>query len=327
MGEPRDLSERVVSNLLDGCLGLRAGEEVVLLVDEGTEADVTEGLYAAIGDRDAVCVVARLPRYTIPGSEPPNAVAGLLAAADAAIELTSTFVGSSQARRRATEQGTRYLTMPAVTYDTFREDGPLDVDFAALRSTTERVAAAWANADTFRLSSRGGTDLRGTVTGRPGRALHGIAREAGSYMAPPDIEAGTAPIEGSAEGVVVIDGDFLFMGAGPLDGLVTLHIQDGELVGLEGAERDRLADMIERCADPRMTNLAEVALGLNPNGRVCGVPMETESTLGSAHIALGNSIAYGGTVAAVAHLDCVMRNATLELDGRPIMIEGRLCDE
>jgi len=42
--------------------------------------------------------------------------------------------------------------------------------------------------------------------------------------------------------------------------------------------------------------------------------METESALGTAHIALGNSIAYGGNVAAVAHLDCVMRDATLFLD-------------
>jgi leucyl aminopeptidase (aminopeptidase T) len=327
MGESRSLSQRVVSNVLDGCLGVRTGEEVVLLVDDGTDRDVIEGLYSAIGERRAVCVVARLPRYSIPGSEPPGAVAGLLAACDAAIELTSTFVGSSQARQRATALGARYLTMPAVTYDTFREDGPLDVDFAGLRATTERIATAWEDADTFRLSSRGGTDLRGSVAGRRGRALHGIAREPGSYMAPPDIEAGTAPVEGSTNGVVVVDGDFLFMGPGPLTGSVTLYVDGGRLVGLEGAERDRLADMIDRCADPRMSNLAEVALGLNPNGRVCGVPMETESTLGSAHIALGNSIAYGGTVAAVAHLDCVMRDATLELDGRQVMAEGVLIDE
>jgi leucyl aminopeptidase (aminopeptidase T) len=50
--------------------------------------------------------------------------------------------------------------------------------------------------------------------------------------------------------------------------------------------------------------------------------METESARGTAHIALGNSIAYGGEVNAVAHLDCVMRDATLELDGRAVMIEG-----
>ena len=65
-------------------------------------------------------------------------------------------------------------------------------------------------------------------------------------------------------------------------------------------------------------------MAFNPSGHVCGVPMETESARGTAHIALGNSIAYGGTVDAVAHLDCVMRDATLELDGRPVMVQGEL---
>jgi leucyl aminopeptidase (aminopeptidase T) len=82
--------------------------------------------------------------------------------------------------------------------------------------------------------------------------------------------------------------------------------------------------MLARCADDRMSNLAEVSMAFNPSGRVCGVAMETESSRGTAHIALGNSIAYGGDVDAVAHLDCVMREATLELDGRPVMVAGEL---
>ena len=48
----------------------------------------------------------------------------------------------------------------------------------------------------------------------PGRVLHGLAREDGDYMAPPDIEAGTAPVETSSEGTVVVDADLLFMGPG-----------------------------------------------------------------------------------------------------------------
>jgi len=117
----------------------------------------------------------------------------------------------------------------------------------------------------------------------------------------------------------VIDADLLFMGEGPLDEPVVLHVDRGELTGIEGAARGRLVSMLERCADDRMTNIAEVSVAFNPAGTVCSVPMETESSRGSAHIALGNSIAYGGRVAAVAHLDCVMRDAALELDGAVVM--------
>ena len=308
--------------VLDQCLGVRPGEQVVLLTDGGTDDGVVSRLLEALAARDGIPLVARMPAPHLPGAEPPGAVAAMMLEAGAVIELTSLFIGSSLARRNATERGVRYLAMPGVRVETFRPGGPLDVDFERLRADAERVGRAWASAREFRLTSRGGTDLRGSVEGRPGRVLHGMAREPGAYMAPPDIESGTAPVEGTASGTVVIDGDLLFMGEGPLADAVALHIEDGRVAGIEGPERDRLTTMLERCADERMANLAEVSVAFNPAGTICSVPMETESARGTAHIALGNSIAYGGEVNAVAHLDCVMRDATLELDGRAVMIEG-----
>jgi leucyl aminopeptidase (aminopeptidase T) len=311
-------------NVLDQCLAVGPGEEIILLADEGTDAGVVDGLSNGILERDAIPLVARIPRPRLPGAEPPAAVAAMMLNAAATIELTSLFIGSSAARRAATDGGARYLAMPGVRLDTFRPGGPLAVDFERLRIDAENIGAAWGRAREFRLTSRGGTDLRGSVEDRPGRVLHGMAREPGAYMAPPDVEAGTAPVEGTASGVVVIDADLLFMGEGPLDEPVVLHVTDGRLTGIEGAARGRLESMLERCADDRMVNIAEVSMGFNPAGVVCSVPMETESSRGSAHIALGNSIAYGGRVNAVAHLDCVMRDAVLELDGHVVMAEGIL---
>jgi leucyl aminopeptidase (aminopeptidase T) len=310
------------ANVLDQCLGIRPGEQVVLLTDAGTDAAVVTRLLEAVAARDGIPLVAQMPAPHLPGAEPPGAVAAMMAEAAAIIELTSLFIGSSRARRDATGRGARYLAMPGVRLDTFRAGGPLDVDFGQLRGDAEHVGRAWGTAQEFRLTTRGGTDLRGSVADRPGRVLHGIATQPGAYMAPPDIESGTAPVEGTASGTVVVDGDLLFMGQGPLAEPVVLHIVDGQVRGIEGPERARLTSMLERCADDRMTNLAEVAVAFNPAGSICAVPMETESARGTAHVALGNSVAYGGVVNAVAHLDCVMRDATLELDGRAVMIEG-----
>src|SRR5215469_15317628 len=268
----------VFGHVVEQCLGVSAGEQVVLITDDGTDERVVAGLFESVAVHDGIPILARMPTPRLPGAEPPGAVAATMRAADAVIELTSLFIGSSQARRRATERGVRYLAMPGVRTETFRQGGPLDVDFERLRADAERVGTAWSSARTFRLTSRGGTDLRGSVDGRPGRVLHGMAREPGSYTAPPDIESGTESV--------------------------------------------RLTRMLERCGDEQMMNLAEVSLAFNPAGTVCSVPMETESARGTAHVALGNSVAYGGIVDAVAHLDCVMRDATLELDGREVMVEG-----
>ena len=316
--------ERTVARVLDMCLGVRAGERVLVLIDHETDPLVRDALMAGLAERRAEPILHELPRYPVPGTEPPAATAAALLAADAAIEITSTFLGSSTARREATNAGRRYLSMPAVTADTFRLGGPYDVDFDSLVATTQSLARAWEAASTYRIVTPGGTDLSGSVQGRLGRALTGVARNPGDYMAPPDIESGTAPVEGSSNGVVVIDADFLFMGRGPVREPVALEIRDGQLVGILGDEGERLSEMIARCDDPLMTNLAEVSVGLNPQGTVCGVPMETESSKGSAHVAFGNSISYGGTVAAVAHLDCVMRDATVYFDGVPRIVGGEL---
>jgi leucyl aminopeptidase (aminopeptidase T) len=311
-------------NVLDQCLAVRPGEQVVLLTDDGTDEGVVTRLLDGVAQRDGVGLLARMPAPYLPGAEPPGAVAAMMLEAGAVIELTSLFIGSSRARRDATARGVRYLAMPGVRVETFRHGGPLDVDFERLRSDAERVGRAWGSAAGFRLTTPAGTDLRGSVADRPGRVLHGMATEPGAYMAPPDIESGTAPVEGTASGVVVIDGDLLFMGRGPLREPVVLEVREGRVTGIEGAESRRLTAMLDRCADERMSNLAEVSVAFNPAGTICGVPMETESARGTAHVALGNSIAYGGVVNAVAHLDCVMRDATLELDGRAVISEGTL---
>ena len=225
------------ANVLDQCLGVRPGEQVVLLTDGGTDAEVVTRLLEAVAARDGIPLVAQMPAPHLPGAEPPGAVAAMMAEAAAIIELTSLFIGSSRARRDATDRGARYLAMPGVRLDTFRAGGPLDVDFEQLRADAEHVGSAWGTAQEFRLTTPGGTDLRGSVADRPGRVLHGIATQPGAYMAPPDIESGTAPVEGTASGTVVVDGDLLFMGQGPLAEPVILHIVDGQVRGIEGPER------------------------------------------------------------------------------------------
>ena len=304
-----------LANVLDRCLGVRAGETIVVLADEDTDQRVVDLLRVGLDERECDLIVVMMPMALIPGSEVPAGVAAAMLHCDAVIELTSVFIGSNQARRDANQVGVRYLAMPGVDLSTFRPDGPLSVDFDALRISADEIGERWTSASEFHLTTPAGTDLRGSIAGRPGRVLHGICRAAGDYMAPPDIEAGTAPVEGTTHGIVVVDADLLFMGRGPLANPVVLKFDEGRLVGVEGPESDRLVSMLNRCDHPTMANFAEVSLGLNPAGHVCEVAMETESALGTAHIALGNSIAYGGTVAAPAHLDCVMRDATLALDG------------
>jgi leucyl aminopeptidase (aminopeptidase T) len=129
---------------------------------------------------------------------------------------------------------------------------------------------------------------------------------------------GASPVEGTAEGVVVVDGALLFLGPDQLPSPVALRFEGGRLVDLAGTESWRLADALERSGDDRMWNLAEVSIGLNPYARPGGSALEVEGIVGGAHVAVGNNVAYGGSIDARSHIDCVLLQATLAVDGEQL---------
>jgi leucyl aminopeptidase (aminopeptidase T) len=84
----------------------------------------------------------------------------------------------------------------------------------------------------------------------------------------------------------------------------------------------KLKETCESFKDPNIYNIAEMAIGLNPYGKMSASGIESESKLGSAHIALGNSLGYGGTVKAPMHIDLVLLDCTVYLDDELIMENG-----
>ena len=299
-----------------------AGERCLIVTDTGADRGIVEALAAVLQSLGATVVAASSEPVDLPGDEPPDAIGRAILEADVVFELTSVFAGSSRARREACAAGARYLTVPGLTWTTLRPDGPFAVDFEALGAAARGIAERIDAAREFRLTGPTGTDLRGSFDGRRGRPLWGIADRPGGYAAPPDVEVGASPVEGSAEGVVVVDGSILFLGPDQLAVPVELRVAGGRLVDATGPEAWRLLDALERSGDrERMTNVAEVSIGLNPRSRPGGSALELEGIVGGAHVALGNNLAYGGTVDARAHIDCVILSATLALDGRPVTLE------
>jgi len=71
------------------------------------------------------------------------------------------------------------------------------------------------------------------------------------------------------------------------------------------------------------TNLAELGVGTNDRAKLTGNVLEDEKILGTIHVAFGASIAIGGTVSVPIHLDCVVTEASLTVDGTPVLDEGR----
>ena len=64
-------------------------------------------------------------------------------------------------------------------------------------------------------------------------------------------------------------------------------------------------------------------MGTNDAAGLTGNILEDEKILGTVHVAFGASIAIGGTVSVPIHLDCLVVDATLRVDGTSVLEDGR----
>lgn len=149
----------------------------------------------------------------------------------------------------------------------------------------------------------------------------------------PSGETYIAPVEGSAEGSIVINGSI----PGLLirrDEQIVIQFQKGRVVSIT-PDDNRTARLLQKeqidravdAGDENWRNLAEVGIGLNPAvDRLTGNMLFDEKAAGTAHIALGLNTFMGGLVNSKIHCDMVVRAPTILVDGKPILKKGKLCD-
>ncbi|NLX85141.1 MAG: leucyl aminopeptidase, partial [Synergistaceae bacterium] len=138
----------------------------------------------------------------------------------------------------------------------------------------------------------------------------------------PTIEANTTPVEGTANGRIVADASIPYLGIGVLDEPVVVEVKDGFITSITGG---RQAEVLKKDLashnDPNCYNIAELGVGLNPQCRMCGIMLEDEGVIGTAHIGIGTSITLGGITKAPIHYDLLMWNPRIEVDGK-VIIDG-----
>ena len=71
------------------------------------------------------------------------------------------------------------------------------------------------------------------------------------------------------------------------------------------------------------THVAELGIGTNEKAILTGELLEDEKILGTVHVAFGASAAIGGEIQVPVHLDCVVLEPTVEVDGE-VVRDGEL---
>ncbi|HYE98412.1 MAG TPA: diguanylate cyclase [Planctomycetota bacterium] len=292
---------RAVQIILKRCLGHRDGEAVLVVTDTALEpfARAFQRHAQALGaETDVVSMAPRRGH----GEEPGGPVAEALKAAPLAILLTTRSLSAARARRDASDRGARIASLPGV--DVARLEGLLDLDYDALRARSEEIARLLEGRRRIRLTTAGGTDLSFDIAGRPVFRDLGDLSQPGAFGHLPAGEVSVAPVEGTAEGVVRVDGSLA--GVGRVREPVLLRFERGRLTD---AGDPRLRELLQ-AQGPDAFPLTCFGLGTNPRATVVGNLLEDAKTPGTAHLAFGATPA--------THVDAVLRDVRVEVDGQPL---------
>jgi leucyl aminopeptidase (aminopeptidase T) len=158
-----------------------------------------------------------------------------------------------------------------------------------------------------------------SLQGREGISSNGLYRTPGSSGNLPTGEGYIAPVEGTAEGSVLIDGSLA--GFGRVTGPLAIRVEQGRAVGFSGPQA---AWLEKKLATPEARNLAELGIGTNDKARLTGVILEDEKIYGTIHVAFGSNATFGGVVQAGVHIDGIILGATLLVDGQVIVRDGQV---
>ena len=203
--------------------------------------------------------------------------------------------------------GCRYASMPL--FDVSMLEGAMNVDWKTLATTTLALAKVVNTADSVRIKTPNGSSLSFSMRGRKALSDTGILSKRGAFGNLPAGEVFLAPVEGSAQGRLVLEW-------GPtrqLSSPVALTIQDGYVTDISGS--DEYAEYLRAKLTERKdnANVAELGIGTNRSARRPDNILESEKIYGTIHIALGDNSSFGGTVKTPFHQDFVFFRPTVTL--------------
>jgi aminopeptidase len=307
--------EKYIQKRLKDSLGLKKKESMLILTDEG-KRKIGEAFYFGAREvcDEAGLIVIRARK--INREEPPSFVAEAMKKADVVVMATTTSFTHTTSRIEASKAGARIASMPGITEELIRMDYP--VDYRKVDVFSRKMLKKFVGVEKVRVTTKLGTDISFSIRGRIFRGSHeGLFLKKGVYGNLPAGEIYVAPIEGTANGRIVVDASMA--GIGKLREPIAIEVKKGLAVSISGGKQAaELGEMVSALGKTAR-NIAEFGIGTNPHMKITGEVLGDEKVLGTCHFALGDNLGFGGKTKAKCHLDGVLRKPAIYGDGRLIV--------
>lgn len=307
---------------------VQAEENVVIFTDSGRNPATVNAFLTAAAGTGAEALLVKMQSRDRPLREPPDAAVQAMVAADIVFDLASHPWLYTQATNTILDSGTRMLQV-FVNDDTIIKRPP--EEFIARREEIAR--SLLEQCETFRITSPYGTDIIMERGSRPVHTQGGFVDHPGDWDSLGVNLGAFAPPEDKANGTLAFYGTMylpphLFITEKPI--LAT--VIDGRITHIEADHKEaRLLDeWFKQWDDPNSYVIAHTGFGIDHRAELDPPdPGAWESLMGGVNIAFGgnNIPQLGGQTACKSHMDCVLLDVDVEINGKKVIEGGRFIPE
>ncbi|MDW5595027.1 2,5-dihydroxypyridine 5,6-dioxygenase [Conexibacter stalactiti] len=200
-----------------------------------------------------------------------------------------------------------------------------------LRERVEAGAELLGAARELRFTNRHGSDVTYRLGTYPVITQYGYTDTPGRWDHWPSGFLFTGGADDGVDGTVVIaPGDIVFPFKSYVQTPIELTIEAGRIVRIDGAlDADLLRAYMEGFDDPNAYGISHIGWGMLETARWetlaadrRGMGMHGRSFYGNVLFSTGPNGELGGPNETLCHVDVPMRNCSLFLDGRPIVVDG-----
>ena len=317
-----DVKENI-KTMLVACNATNPGEKTLIVCDSTPRpAHLGQTLLEAMLEMGLDATLAIFPPREVDGAEPPAAVAAAMKEVDAIYSVAEgATISHTTARKESSALGVRYHLITASEkmlgkYQLKAED----LELVAER--TKKLSHALRTSKTAHVTAPAGTDITFDIVSRA--ALEVYPSNPNNGTIPFYAESATTPIEGTAQGTIVVDlairnRNYL------LEEPLVVTVKDGHAVKMEGAKKDY--DILWGIAttDEGASNIAELGIG---TCHFLPYPLAGTSLdfarYGTAHLAIGRNNDIGGNTFSKVHQDILIDKPTIYLDDKCVMKDGEI---
>jgi leucyl aminopeptidase (aminopeptidase T) len=321
MGKENKKIYEACRTLLNVCARCQKNEKILIITDPDALV-IGQALWDAAEDYPNRSLIM-MPTQTMHGQEPPALVAAAMLEADVIFRPTTFSLSSTDAKRKACAAGARDLNCS--DYDVrMLESGGLYADFEAHGPILDKMAEAFKGNKVV-ITTPMGTNITANITGRVNLPQYGRSIKPGQSSSPPDIECAVGANEGTMNGVVFIDGSIPHPKLGLIQEPIRLEVRGSKIVNISGGTKAKiLQDILEDYHDEKTYHIGEIGIGMNTACELTGRMLEDEGCAGTVHFGIGDDRGFNGANSCPIHLDAIFKSATLTVDDRVLIKDGKL---